>query len=33
MATLEYLQLEIFLMLLDSILEVSRGYLFGVAYP
>jgi hypothetical protein len=33
MAALEYLQLEIFFMLLDSILEVSRRSLFGVAYP
>jgi len=30
---LEDLQLEIFSVLLDSVLEVSRRYLFGVAYP
>jgi hypothetical protein len=33
MPALEDVQLGIFLVLLDGVLEVSRRYLFGVAYP
>jgi hypothetical protein len=33
MPTLEDLQVEIFSVLLDNVLEVSRRYFLGVTYP